>query len=233
MAVQNREEFLNKLAKRLGRPRKTEGVERPKWSVTPQLKKYNDLSKEGLIEMLIKQAKEIGTEVRRTDKSNLVNELREVIRTFGGNKIITARDVRNDEYGLTAFFSMEKDFQVHVWDYTLGKENVHIAEKADIGITFSDITLAETATVTIFNNKNNGHSIAIMPKDFIAIIPVNTIVPRLTQAVSLIHNRIKNGEQVESCVSFITGPSNSADIEMVRVVGVHGPVRVTYILVDE
>ncbi|MCZ2259134.1 LutC/YkgG family protein [Sporosarcina sp. G11-34] len=235
MTIQNRDAFLDKLANSLGRPRITEGVVRPKWSLSPQWDVYEGYSKDELVDVLEKQCKSIHTNFKKTDQNGLADLLKEVIKSHDGNKVIAVNDKRNAEYGVDVVYgdlrSEGKD--VRLWDWTIGKENQVFSEQADIGITFSDITLAESGTLTLFNDKDNGRSISLLPRVHIAIIPKSTMVPRMTQAVKQIHEANQRGQDVSSCVSFISGPSNSADIEMNLIVGVHGPVESTYIVVDD
>lgn len=233
--INNREVFLDNVAANLGRPRRKGGVKRPDWTVRPQDEVLSEMSQDDLVEVLKKQCEIIHTDFVLTDKEGLHTSLNNVIRSYGGEKIIVSKDSRNKKYKLQELYKEleAKGKVIHFWDYIKGQENISFAERSDIGITFSDITLAESGTVTLFNNQNNGRSISLLPKYYIAIIPKSTIVPRMTQATNQIHQVTKSGQQISSCISFITGPSNSADIEMNLIVGVHGPIKATYIVVDD
>ncbi|MFJ7932915.1 lactate utilization protein C [Sporosarcina sp. NPDC096371] len=235
MTIQNRDPFLDKLANRLGRPRLTEGVERPKWGFNPQWGVYAGYTQDQLVDVLEKQCEKIHTDFKRTNKTGLSKLLKEVIATYDGQKILASNDRRNEDYGLPTIFEEleQQGVDVRLWDSAKEKDNQVFAEQADIGITFSEITLAESATVTLFNDKNNGRTISLLPTSYIAIIPKSTLVPRMTQATKQIHEAHEQGREVPSCISFISGPSNSADIEMNLIVGVHGPIRATYIVVDD
>ncbi|GAB2535698.1 LutC/YkgG family protein [Gracilibacillus alcaliphilus] len=233
MAIHNRDKFLNKLAANLGRPQRREGVSRPEYTVQPQHRVFKDYSTEDLIAVLQEHCKVIHTDFVRTSKEELTTRLREVLDKYEARSLIASNDKRNQEYGLDlAYQQFAEEIDVHIWDASIGKENQVIAERTDVGISFSDITLAESGTVTLMMNKDNGRSISLMPKCYIAIIPKETIVPRMTQAAQKIHANHQEGIEPPSSVCFVTGPSNSADIEMNLIVGVHGPVKVTYIVVD-
>lgn len=235
MVVQNKDAFLDNLATNLGRPRRKKGVERPVWSYNPQQDVFREFTQDELIHVLEEQCDFIHTTFKKTDSVGLEKVLKKTINSYG-QSVIAANDKRNDEFGINKVLKNmqgEENLDIHIWDAEKNKENQTFAEQADVGLTFSDITLAESATITLFNNKDNGRSISLLPKTYIAIIPKSTIVPRMTQAAKHIHDANQRGQDVASCVSFISGPSNSADIEMNLIVGVHGPTKATYIVVED
>jgi len=233
MTIQNQEKFLNHIAKKLGRRRK-EVVEKPLWSVQPQKRLLKDKSSDELIGILKKQCKKIHTDFERTDLESLPRILNIVIEKYNAENIILPTDTRNKKYGIDKYLMhlKKQDKQVHFWDESKGKQNQKFAEKADVGIVYSDITLADSGTVTLFHNRYHGRSISLLPKAVIAIISRSTLVSHITKATEEIHQSVEKGSDVSSAISFVTGPSNSADIEMNLIVGVHGPVYATYIVVN-
>ncbi|MFC4557787.1 lactate utilization protein C [Virgibacillus kekensis] len=231
--IVNRETFLDNIASNLGRARRTNEVVRPDWNNQMQWKVLSDHTVDELVDVLEKQCKSIHTDLYRTTQAELGSVLAKVVEAYGGKTVVTSMDTRFDEYQLTEEFTSWDGIAIEQWDSTRPEASIRLAERADVGITFSDITLAESGTVILFSDEGKGRSVSLLPSTYIAVIPKSTIVPRLTQATRRIHQRVEAGEGVPTCINFISGPSNSADIEMNLVVGVHGPIKTTYIVVDD
>ncbi|MFJ7511278.1 lactate utilization protein C [Peribacillus simplex] len=228
--IHNEGTFLNKIAKNLGRAPIKEGISVPEWKHAPQKEVLKNATPNDLVAELEEQCKRVHTQFHVTDSKQVMHCLKQVIEELGNGPLIIPKDDRFFDYGLEGILK-EKD--VHIWDHQAGKENIEKAESANIGITFSEMTLAESATVVLFSDKDHGRSISFLPSCHVSIIPKSTIVPRMTQAAAAIRSKVTRGEVVPSCINFITGPSNSADIEMDLVVGVHGPIKAVYIIVED
>lgn len=233
--IKNRDVFLSNIAKQLGRTQKTE-LARPTWQYQPQDRILKEATKDELVEVLVEQCKNIHTDIVISNTANLPADLQKVVENFGGNSVITWKDERFKSYGLSSLMTEQwpqKNIQLYKWNSEQPEENVRQAEKANIGITISEITLAESGTAVLFSDKDKGRSVSFLPEKSIILIPKSTIVPRMTQAARLISEKVRNGEQIASCINFITGPSNSADIEMILIVGVHGPIKATYLVIED
>jgi len=234
--IQNREAFLNQIASRLGRPRISTQFERPNWKFRPQDEVLKDATQDELAEVLKEQCKKIHTTFYTTNQKDLPSVLNSVVEGYGGGPIVTWKDERFSEWGLESLMKQEwpeNSVDVYDWDYEKGEESISKAEKANIGITISEVTLAESGTVVLFSDKNKGRTVSFLPKTYIALIPKSSLVPRMTQAARKMREIYQNTGHVASCINFITGPSNSADIELNLVVGVHGPVKATYIVIND
>lgn len=225
--IQNRDQFLNHIAHRLGRERKQD-VRLPEWEFQPQWQVYHDKSADELYTLFKKNSEEKGTYVVETTKEKLGETMESIMAAYGPGSMVATKDRRFEEYGLHDVLTKNN---VHVWDKSFGDENIEAAKEASIGFLFSDVSLAESGTITQFNDSDIARSVSLLPVTYAAIVPKSSIVPRLTQATEKIQKQVEDGEDISSYINFISGPSNSADIEMNIVVGVHGPVKAAHIVV--
>lgn len=95
--------------------------------------------------------------------------------------------------------------------------------EAPFGLAEADLAVAETGSVLLSNHGvfRRGHS--LLPPCIGFVVPQTRIVTGFGDALRWI---AAQGRQLPACLSFVTGPSSTADIASVQVVGVHGPGEV-------
>lgn len=105
---------------------------------------------------------------------------------------------------------------------------------ADLGITGANIGIASTGTIAIVTNEGNADLVSTLPPVHVAVLGVEKIVPTLDEATAILKALSRNatGQRFTSYVSMITGPSRTADIELDLAIGVHGPMEMHIVLLD-
>lgn len=100
---------------------------------------------------------------------------------------------------------------------------------ADLGISGVDYLIAETGTVVLAARPEAPRSLSLLPPVHIAVAERCQLLPDL---FDLFEPGLWQGTGgPPSCLSLITGPSKTGDIELRLVTGVHGPGEVHVILV--
>ncbi len=231
--IMNREEFLANLHQKL----KTEPKKTSEHPYVPINNLPNetlaDKSVDELLEVCQKKVSELNIELSEVTTSDLEAKLSDIINSFNQGKIILPTDNRFDE--LIPFFNENYSEDVSFWQE--GNEyrdsNIKRAEEANIGIAFAEYLLAESGSIVVETTPGQGRSLHFLPTHYISIIPKSKIVPRTTQAANDYAKKIELGEKTGSAIHFISGPSNSGDIEMQLVIGLHGPLKVHYVVVSD
>lgn len=235
--ISHRESFLTHIRQQLGKDSSSStSIQRPAWKHQVQWETNGLLSKEELVEQLKMQCQRIHTRVVETTPEEAPSALRSLMTEYGEGSVMTSGDHRFEQYRFYPMFDslQHEGFAVTSWNAEASREeNIRLAEQAAYSVVFSDYTLAESGTIVLSSHQGQGRALHFLPMMYIVCIEKSTVVPRMIQAVSTLNRLVEEGEQAKGAIHFISGPSNSADIEMNLVVGVHGPVRAVYLLIDD
>jgi L-lactate dehydrogenase complex protein LldG len=104
---------------------------------------------------------------------------------------------------------------------------------ADVGITTVDYALADTGTLVLRSGEQKPRSTSLLPPVHIALVDPKQIVSGLDELFGRLSLDGNPGGRLDSAITFITGPSRTADIELTLVVGVHGPQELHVIMLNQ
>ncbi len=234
MALGNKtlNDLLGPISQQLGHASVADKVDLPEWEFKAQ-RVTDGLSHDQLIDMFAAEAQKIRVSVHRCAQADLAQRIGDIVAegvpgTGEACSVVCADDERFVAADLAAALKRRKRVEdVHVWDEKLGQKNVDAAFVATYGITYATAGIAESATVVQPTSPQCGRAVSLLPLVHIAVVDASTIVPTMLEAMQ----ELDAVEKLPSQVCFISGPSATADIELVRVEGVHGPMYVHYVIV--
>ena len=98
-----------------------------------------------------------------------------------------------------------------------------------VGITTAFCAIAETGTLMMVSGPRTPAATSLLPETHIALVRADRIVRGMEEAWQLL--RAELGAPPRA-VTFISGPSRTADIEQTVTLGAHGAYRVHLILIN-
>lgn len=102
-----------------------------------------------------------------------------------------------------------------------------VSADAKVGISQLDWAIANTGTLVQDAAPVDQRLVSTLPLIHIALVRSDRLVPDLPAALTKIRPDQTN------YISFITGPSRTADIERVLTIGVHGPEKLIIVFFDD
>jgi L-lactate dehydrogenase complex protein LldG len=98
----------------------------------------------------------------------------------------------------------------------------------DVGISTAQAAIAETGTLLLESESERHRLVSLVPPVHIAIVNAADICLTLGEALEA----VGRGDDLSPTITFITGPSRTADIELTLAIGVHGPQEL-YVIVND
>jgi L-lactate utilization protein LutC len=108
------------------------------------------------------------------------------------------------------------------------------AAQAEVGVTGADFVLAETGTLILLSGSGRPRSTSLLPDVHVAVFGPDRLLETLEQVGVMLEALHVEPDRATSgaMITFITGPSRTADIELTLTRGVHGPKEVHAVFVE-
>ncbi len=174
-----------------------------------------------MFEEKVKAGKGDAVEVYFLDMSVAKSILKDIILTLKPKNIIAF------ESDLVKKFLEETQQDNTIDIYFSGDKKV--ANLADIGISQMEFAIAESGSLVEWSDSIWKRLVSSMPNVHIALLRAERIVKDFEEAFEILKEYVPDAKQI----SFITGPSITADIERVLTIGVHGPSKLIVFFIKE
>ena len=104
---------------------------------------------------------------------------------------------------------------------------------APAGLSGAELAIAETGSVLLAENSLEARVVSMLTLTHFVLVRESKLVPMLDDAAVILQRLTRIGSDQRHYVSFVTGPSRTADIERTLTIGVQGPKALCVVLVAD
>jgi L-lactate dehydrogenase complex protein LldG len=216
--MSSKNDILNKLRSAKSVDKKS-GSEEVIPAIVPDNKIYSDYNTDAskMLEQFVSHQKNLHGEVTVCQSAQkMADKLADYLKEFGpGSVKYDNNDLLNQLLDLNpdlrTFLETENDLSINSPDYS----------NYEAGISGAEYLIARTGSIFLNSRMSGGRRLSVLP-------PVHIVLARRSQLVSSLDDvfkSIKSSKIDWSYATIITGPSRTADIEKILVLGAHGPKR--------
>ncbi len=110
-------------------------------------------------------------------------------------------------------------------------DRIDLLESADACFTGCEALVGLTGSILVSSKQKYGRGSTVLPHIHIVVAYTSQLQPDLKSAMDFVRSKYK--DVLPSMLSFISGPSRTADIEKTLVQGAHGPKEIYIFLVQD
>jgi L-lactate dehydrogenase complex protein LldG len=173
------------------------------------------LDKASRLQLMTERLREYGAEVAESSLADLATTIARQLQS-SGRHIFVAPPSLPAEWLASNF----------VWkvDHALSHDEI---EQCDGVVTAAFAGIADSGTIVLHHSPTEGRRVLTLLPDF------HLCILRASQIVETLPEYFDRCPQPPRLATYISGPSATADIEMTRIKGVHGPRFLSLILVRD
>jgi L-lactate dehydrogenase complex protein LldG len=180
-----------------------------------------DLSAQARIELMIHRLREYDAEVVECTPEELADALATQLAASGRHRFVAPSGAPPEWLVTSAYKIKGLEWTI---DHGLDIDEI---EKAEGVVTAATCGIADSGTIVLHHSATEGRRVlTLLPDWYLCILRASQIVETLPEYFS-------RCQQPPVLATYISGPSATADIEMTRIKGVHGPRILVVILVRD
>ena len=214
-----REEVLRRIRTALGNTSTDREIIESHWAgMDRNYRRKGELSRPAILEQLEDRLRDYDAHVERAGSGEVTEKISELLRGRGVRRLVVPEGL---EEAIGAKLPASFEFVV---DRALSANEL---DQFDGVITGCSVAISQTGTLILQNVAGQGRRAATLVPDYhLCLVRQADVVETVPEAFE----RLQSTSSLAT--TFISGPSATADIEMTRIKGVHGPRFLDVILVE-